>query len=313
MNSKKLFLKITIILFYFFYSNYTVAKNSTHIVLKINNKIITNIDIDIEKRYLLAINQGLESLNDGEISEVAKASLIREIIKKKELEQYFNIDEDTKYLENLLKNFYTKLNFQNINDLEKYLLSKNITLDLVKKKLNIEALWNELIFNKFNYKVEIDEQKLKEKIKNNFQNEETQFFLISEIVFEASNKDEIKNKHKKILDSIADIGFTNTANIYSTSATSKFGGEIGWINGSQLRMTFYNELKDLKIGEHTNLLNVPGGFLILNVLDKKKEIIKKDEKKELQQLINYEKDRQLNEFSAIYFMRIKKNSLVDEK
>ena len=230
MNSKKLFLKITIILFYFFYSNYTVAKNSTHIVLKINNKIITNIDIDIEKRYLLAINQGLESLNDGEISEVAKASLIREIIKKKELEQYFNIDEDTKYLENLLKNFYTKLNFQNINDLEKYLLSKNITLDLVKKKLNIEALWNELIFNKFNYKVEIDEQKLKEKIKNNFQNEETQFFLISEIVFEASNKDEIKNKHKKILDSIADIGFTNTANIYSTSATSKFGGEIGWID-----------------------------------------------------------------------------------
>ena len=89
MNSKKLFLKITIILFYFFYSNYTVAKNSTHIVLKINNKIITNIDIDIEKRYLLAINQGLESLNDGEISEVAKASLIREIIKKKRARTIF--------------------------------------------------------------------------------------------------------------------------------------------------------------------------------------------------------------------------------
>ena len=294
MNSKKLVLKIIVILFYVLYNNFTVAKNSTHIVLKINNEIITNIDIEIEKRYLLAINQGLESLNENEISQVAKASLIREKIKKNELEQYFDIEEDNKYLENLLKNFYTKLNFQNIKDLENYLLSKNITLDIVKEKLNIEALWNELIFNKFSYKVEIDEQKLKEKIKNNFLNEETQFFLISEIVFEASSKTEIENTHKKILDSIADIGFANTANIYSISETSKFGGEIGWINTSQLSMSIYNELKNLKIGEYTSLLNVPGGFLMLNILDKKKEIIEKDEKKELQQLIVYEKDRQLN-------------------
>tara|TARA_B100000795_G_scaffold187140_1_gene142288 strand:+ start:5043 stop:5984 length:942 start_codon:yes stop_codon:yes gene_type:complete len=313
MNSKKLVLKIIVILFYVLYNNFTVAKNSTHIVLKINNEIITNIDIEIEKRYLLAINQGLESLNENEISQVAKASLIREKIKKNELEQYFDIEEDNKYLENLLKNFYTKLNFQNIKDLENYLLSKNITLDIVKEKLNIEALWNELIFNKFSYKVEIDEQKLKEKIKNNFLNEETQFFLISEIVFEASSKTEIENTHKKILDSIADIGFANTANIYSISETSKFGGEIGWINTSQLSMSIYNELKNLKIGEYTSLLNVPGGFLMLNILDKKKEIIEKDEKKELQQLIVYEKDRQLNEFSAVYFQRIKKNSLVNEK
>ena len=73
------------------------------------------------------------------------------------------------------------------------------------------------------------------------------------------------------------------------------------------------KIKKLKIGEISDLINVPGGFLIIKLDDKKKEQVEINEEEELRQLIVYEKDRQLNEFSSIYFQKIKKNSLINEK
>ena len=136
---------------------------------------------------------------------------------------------------------------------------------------------------------------------------------ISEIVFSATNKSEIKDIHNKIINSIATIGFNNTANIYSLSETAKFGGEIGWVNTSQLSKNVNDKIKKLEIGEYTDLINIPGGFLILKIIDKKIELIEINPEEELKQMILYEKDRQLNEFSSIYFQKVKKNSLIDEK
>ena len=289
------------------------SENSSYLILKINNQIITNIDIDNEKNYLLAINENLISLDNLEMLSVAKESLIREKIKKIELEKYYDLQEYSKYIESLLGDFITKLNFENIENLENYFLSKNVKLETVKKKLNIEALWNELIFNSYGKQVEIDENKLNSIIKNQDYKQEKEFFLLSEIVFEANTKDEIASKHNKILKSIDSIGFGNTANIYSLSESAKFNGDVGWIDVSQLQVNVYDKVKKLEEGQYSDLINVPGGFLILYVGDIKKEIIEIDEEKKLTEMIKYEKDRQLNEFSFIYYQRIKKNSLIDEK
>mgnify|MGYP001431955620 CR=1 FL=1 len=150
MNIKKIVYSFFIIFFLNFWSNIAKSENSSFVVLKVNNQLITNIDIQNEKNYLLAINQNLESLDDKKLYEIAKASIIREKIKKNELKKYFNIDIYTKYIDNILEDFYTKLNFENIESLENYLLSKNLQIDTVKNKLNIEALWNELIYKRYN-------------------------------------------------------------------------------------------------------------------------------------------------------------------
>ncbi len=313
MNIKKIVYSFFIIFFLNFWSNIAKSENSSFVVLKVNNQLITNIDIQNEKNYLLAINQNLESLDDKKLYEIAKASIIREKIKKNELRKYFNIDIYTKYIDNILEDFYTKLNFENIESLENYLLSKNLQIDTVKNKLNIEALWNELIYKRYNKQVEIDKEKLRKKIKEQKYKKESELFFVSEIIFSANNKSEIENKYKEILESINEIGFKNTANIYSISNTAKFGGEVGWVNKSRMSDNISVKLENIKIGGITDLIKVPNGFLIIKVLDKKMETIEQNEEEDLKQLIIYERDRQLNEFSSIYFQKIKKSSLINEK
>ena len=313
MRIKKIIYKYIIILFFTFLFIPTNSENSSYVVLKVNNKIITNIDILNEKNYLITINPKLGELDEAKIFDVAKKSLIREIIKKNELAKYFDVNIHTKYIEKILEDFSQKLNFQNVESLESYIVSKNLTIKTLKDKLNIEVLWNDLIFGKYNDQIEIDENKLKEKIKELSSNKIANFVLISEIVFTAKNKSEIEIKYKEIKKSIEEIGFDNTANIYSISKTAKFGGKIGWVKENKISKNISEQIKDIRVGEYTNIINVPGGFLIVKILDKKTEKIKSDKENDLKQLIAFEKDRQLNEFSSIYFQKIKKNSLIDEK
>ena len=313
MYIKNITLGFLIIFFFSLAFSAVNSENSSYVVLKINNEIITNIDIQNEKNYLLAINQNLKTLDDTKMNDVSKSSLIRETIKKNELKKYFQVDIYTKYIDNILEDFYRRLNFQNIESFEIYLQSKDLEIDIIKNKLNIEALWNELIYNRYNNQIEIDKKKLKKKIMQKDYRKELESIFISEIIFTANNKSNVEVKYKEILNSIKDNGFKNTANIYSVSETAKFGGEIGWINIDSISSNISEKIKSLKIGEHSDLIKVPNGFLIIMIIDKKKEIIEINEEDELKKLIVYEKDKQLNEFSSIYFQKIKKNSLINEK
>ena len=310
---KNIIFKFFLVFFFMSLFNISNSQNTSFVLVKINNKIITNIDVDNEIKYLKAINQNLGNLTDKEIFDVAKSSLIRETITKNELEKFYDVNEYIDYMEELLKDFYLKLNFQNIETLEQYFLSKDLKIKTVKNKLNIEALWNRLIFGKYNDKIEINENKLRKRIKDQAYKKEKELLKLSEITFTATNNLEIETQYKKIKESIVINGFSGTANIYSISETAKFGGEIGWVNMSQIQSNMLKKIKKLKIGEISDLINVPGGFLIIKLDDKKKEQVEINEEEELRQLIVYEKDRQLNEFSSIYFQKIKKNSLINEK
>lgn len=313
MKNKIKILKIIVIIFFTLSFKLVSSENSSYVLLRIDNQIITNIDAENEKKYLLAINENLVTLDSSEMFKFAKESLKREKIKTIELGKYYNLQEYSQYIENLLQDFIVKLGFENIESLENYFLSKDVKLETVKKKLNIEALWNELIFNIYGNKVEVDIVKLRNIINNQDYKKEKEFFKISEIIFEASTKEEITTKHKKILESINNIGFGNTANIYSVSTSSKFNGNLGWIDITQIQANVYDKIKDLKKGQYTDLINVPGGLLILHIEDKKKEVMEVDTEKKLTELIKFEKDRQLNEFSSVYYQKIKKNSLINEK
>ena len=73
------------------------------------------------------------------------------------------------------------------------------------------------------------------------------------------------------------------------------------------------ELKKIKIGEHSNVISFGNNFLILKIEDKKKEELKRDREEILKKMINFEKEKQLNQFSNIYFNKIKINFIINEK
>ena len=277
--------------------------------MKVNNEIITNININEEYRYLIALNTDLKSLKKEEIFNLAKNSFLREKIKENELKKYFELNQSSKYIDQTIKNLYSSLNISSEIEFKKYLSVHNLTIEDVKKKLEIEVLWNELIYTKFHKQIDIDEEKIKKKINAN---KIQKNYLLSEIFFSGKNKEKINEKYNLIKKSISEIGFKNTANIYSLTESAKIGGSIGWVGENQLAKKVVNEINELQIGEFTKPINIPGGVVILKLDKKEDKKISLDFDSEFKKLIEYEKNRQLNQFSTVYFNKLKFNTKIEQ-
>jgi len=277
------------------------------IIYNIENEVITNIDIKNEFKYLIALNNSLKELNKEKLLNISNQSIIREKIKKIEILKNFKeilLNED--YYELLLKNIYTRLNLKSISEFDIYLKDYDLKIEDIKTKITIDVLWNELIVKKYNSKIVIDEAKIKKKILKNSKIKSKEYEL-AEIIFEVTSKDEIEKKYNQIVKSINDIGFENSAATYSFSESAKIGGDIGWINENSLNNNIRKNISNLKVGEFTKPIILSNGILILKLINTKNSETTIDIENELKKAINYERNRQLNQYSKIYYNKIKKN------
>ena len=297
--------KILILLFALIYTQ--AQSIEIKIIHNIQNEIITNIDIKNEFKYLLALNNSLKELDKEKILNISNESIIREKIKKIELLKNFEeIKINENYSELLIKNIYSRLNLKSINEFEIYLKNYDLKISDIKKKITIDALWNELIIKKYSSKVAINEATIKKEILNNSKIQSKEYQL-SEIIFEIVNKEEIEKKYNEIVKSIDEIGFENSAATYSFSDTSKIGGDIGWINESSLNNDIKKSIQNLQIGDLTKPIILSNGILLLKLINIRNLEATIDIENELKKAINYEHNRQLNQYSKIYFNKIKKN------
>ena len=308
----KLFRIIIIFFLFFSYTTKTFSNDNIKIKIKINNQIVTNFDLKKEKDYLIALNPNLKELKNELQNKIAKDSIVREVIKKNEVEKYFKLNQKNEMINIFIKRLYTNLGFVDELSFENYLIQYNWTIDEVKKKIEIESLWNQLIYDKYRNQVKIDKIKLKEKVENDQKNDFKILYNLSEIVFIIEKDKTYENTIKSIDSSIIEIGFENTANLYSISESSNVGGKIGWVDSNSLSSTLISSLKNLKIGEYTKPVNIGSRFIILKINDIKKEKKIIDNEKELKNLIKIEENRQLNNFSKIYFDKLQINTKINE-
>ena len=308
MNKNRYLIIIALI---FFTNNAYSFDVENKILIKIENEIITSLDIQNEYKYLIALNPDIKKSKREDIIKLSKRSILQERIKKIEINKNFNNPKiPEKFLKQIMQNLYNRIGFSNIEDFKKYLMDNNIDFENVKKKLETEALWNELILIKFSSKVKIDKKELKERIKNN--DKFLKSYLLSEIYFEILNIKELDNKFQEISKTINEKGFDFAALKYSVSPTANIGGKLDWINKNSLNKNIRLAINDLKINDFTKPINVPGGFLILQINDIKNTKIEIDIEKEFKKLENYEKNNQLNQYSKIYFDKVKKGLEISE-
>ena len=292
--------------------NNSHAKTELYIYAKVNNQIITNYDIKKEALYLKILNPGLAKISENKIFQISKESLINEIIKLNEIKKIFDIKDENPFVKDYLKQLYTKLNFNSETEFETSLsVSKNYSLSEIKQKLKIEILWNELIYLKYNNQVKIDKEKLMRKINNLDESTRKEYFL-SEIVFEKKRDIDFKKYSKEIIKSIEQVGFNNTANIYSISDSAKLGGKIGWVDENNLSEIIYQEIENLTEGQFTDVIQVGNNYLILKIEKIKLNKISINKKQELNKMIKFETNKQLNQFSKIYFDKSKINYSINE-
>ena len=306
---KKIILIISLLLLLFLNK---VSIADIQILVKIDDRIITNLDIKKEKNYLEILNPNLVNVESKQRINLAKNSLINQIVKEKEAEKIINTNQKDSLVNIYLQNLYSNLGINGEGEF-KILLNKkdNYTLSEIKEKIKIELMWNELIYKRFYSQVKINEKQLTNQIKKEKNRVNKEYFL-SEIVFKKSANKSIKELHAEIKKSINEIGFNNTANIYSESDSSKFGGKVGWFNKLSLSEILKDKLTLIEKGDFTDLIKLDNNYLILKIEDERIKKIEIDEKEELKKLIILEENKQLNKFSKIYFDKIKLNYLINE-
>ena len=279
---------------------------------KVNDEIITTVDIQNETRYLTALNPKLLEIDKNKIINISTKSLIREKIKKIEIQKIKkNLEIDKSYLNKLIENNYRKINIQTEQEFINFLDSLELKYDQFKKKIIIEALWNELIFLKFKSKVNVNKEKLRQKIIKNSKKQNKSYNL-SEIFFNLKEGEKIESKFELISKDIEEKGFENAALIHSISSSANLGGKLGWVEATSLSEKLRKEISKLKVSEFTKPNIIPGGFLILNLNNSKNVEKKINLEEELLNLIKIKTNEQLNQYSIIYFNKIKKNIKVEK-
>ena len=292
-----------------FFSNDGYAKKNK-ILFKVNNKIITSIDLLEETKFLRAINEELENVDNSVIYEISKKSIIRNKIKEIELSKKIenaNIKEND--LKKILLNYFSRFNINSENELENFFNQKKINKKYIEKRITTEILWNEYIFIKYSKNIKINENQIRDELKN----KKKQYkYLLSEILFNLENNENLKQKYEKIKNVIKSKGFAEAALSFSIASSSDKGGKLDWIKETSLNNKIREKIKNMNIGNHTTPIVIPGGFLILKIDDRKITEIEINIENEVKQISKKRTNEQLNQFSSIYFNKIKKNIIINE-
>ena len=277
------------------------------IAVKINNEILTNYDIETEKKYLLILNPNLVNLSIKEIEKLSKNSLIRQTIKKEEVEKHLDFKANLKLGDALIKEIMNNQGFKNKLDYSKYLEAKGLSLKIFREKLLIDRLWNSLIFEKFKNQIKIDEEKIRINVRNFIKNEKKIFeYNLSEILFdETTDYQELKNF-------IKEYGFISAANKYSISDTSSSGGKIGWVKLNNLNEKLKINISKLKKEEISAPIQIPNGKILIKVNEIRELKNQINIEEEIKKQISFEKNRQLKNLSLNYFKKLKQNKIINE-
>ena len=299
------YLKIALIIFFLTFSKGLTIENK--IILKIDNEIITTLDVYKEITNIKFFNKNLNNLSDEEIYQISIQSLIKYEIKKNEISKKFKIVEiqNKDYLDQLIEKTFKDLGFQNLQNFKNELIKREISFENFEEKLKIEILWNQLIFSTYYNKLVIDEEKLKKQINNI--DKTAKSFNLNEIIFNVESTEEIETKYNLILNDIQKLGFEGAALKHSISNSSINGGNLGWIDEKNISKQILEQINKINIKSITKPIRISSGFLILQKFDEREIQKNLDSEEELKKLIDYEKNQQLNNYSNLYYNKIKKN------
>ncbi len=304
LKFKRIFVLVLILLLF---KNSANAKIKSEIIYKLNNEIITNVDLENEKKFLLFLNPNLKNLSLSQIENISENSLKNRKIKEIELKKFFDLEEK-ELNKSFLKNFILNANYSSEEIFLQELAKNNLKFKYFEKNFIIDNLWREFIYNKYKSQVQINVKELKQQIQN--QKNEIEELNLSEILFKIKPNLSLEDTKNEIYEEIKKSGFEAAASIYSISDSKDYGGKLGWIKSSQISKNIYSEIK--KEEQITSPIKTQNGYLIIKINEKRKIEEKIDIEIELKKLINLETEKELNKLGYIYFNKIKKRIFVSE-
>ena len=308
---KKIKIFTFLVLMFSFFTIDNLYAKKLEILYKVENYPITNKDVAKEINYLIMLNDKLKTIDEKELIQYATKSIIKEKVKKNEILKNFKFGGNEKLVKGQIEFLRNNLSL-NKSEFEILLSSLDLSENYLIEKIEIELMWNKLIYTIYKDKLVINETEIRKKLKEDLENPSNFLdeYLLHEILFTPSQISDLETNQLKIEKSIKEIGFENTANVLSEAPSSKLGGKIGWIKENQLSKEVLNNVKKLEVGDHTSPINVPGGQLFLFLKDKRKSKLELSFDEEYKKILSAEQNRQLDQYSSIYYKKTELNTKI---
>ena len=295
--------------FLIFFSNNLFANIKNNIVLKVENKIVTNYEIKNKIISTLVLsNQEINQKNIDRLKKQALEFLIQNKLKKIELSKT-NIETSTDQIDDYIKS----ISKNNLSLLKEKFEKNNIDFKLFKDEIETQLRWQKFIFQIYSNKIEIDEKsviyEVNEVLKNQSNVEE---FRLSEIEILINGDDLDKEKILNLKREINEQGFGETALRFSISSSASNKGDIGWIKGKTLSKNIYNIISKMNIGEFTDEIFRQDSVLFIKLIDKK--ISKSSDiniEKLKKEIIAQKRNELFNMYSRSHLSKLKNSSLIE--
>tara|TARA_A100001011_G_scaffold250572_1_gene258814 strand:- start:175 stop:1122 length:948 start_codon:yes stop_codon:yes gene_type:complete len=300
-NRRALFFLLFVFLFSFTKANSNISNS---VIVSVGNLPITYLDLIKEMELISLLNNiTVDNSNRETIKSVAVQGLITRKIKKMEIEKFKIKNYNKKDLEILVGRTSKNLG-TNESGLERLLIKKNLKLENLKERFKTDLRWNTLIFQLYNNKIVLNTNELENKIRVEIEKvNEERMFLLSEIEINRVSENE-KIILDKILKSIQDEGFEETAKKFSISSSSEYGGNIGWINQKNLSKKIYENIKLLKTEEISKPIFLDETVVIIKKAGERK--YGKNIENIKNRVVRQEKEKKLQMFSKSHYSKLEK-------
>ena len=238
--------------------------------------------------------------------------MIKELIKKKEINKVFKDLNNEILIKEIKNKLFRYKKVKNEKELKSIILNANIKYEKIIDKMKYELFWNELVFQKYNNLIKIDKERLKVDLNSKISKNKKYEYNISELLFELNENETLENKYKEIISYIKLNDFRTAATRFSISNSSNNGGDIGWIKETLFSRDLNDIIKNMKKSQITKPIKYPSGYLILRINDKREIKRSINFEEELEQLVSFEKNKQLNQFSLLFYKKLKQNTVINE-
>jgi len=276
------------------------------IFVVIGDKAVTKSDIVNEIKIILILNNMSYSSDlRQELQDIAVKSTVKRVIKEIEVSKHDYLEFSKNDMKNELIRLANKINMD-VETLKNICISNGLDFKIIENQVKTELLWNSLIFNQYANRITINVEEIDEQLKQNQDKKEFKEYLISEIVIKSVEKDKIESKIEEVKNKIDNEGFETVAMSLSISQTAVKGGDMGWVNESEISKKFRTKISNTPIGSISEPILLKEGILFFKVRDKRK-IKKEANMEELKnRLVNAEKTKILQMYSVSHYDKLRR-------
>ncbi|HUD28122.1 MAG TPA: peptidylprolyl isomerase [Novosphingobium sp.] len=238
----------------------------------VNGDVITGTDVDQRLALIVAANQG--KIDEEEMKRL-RLQVLRNLI-----DETLQIQEakaaDVEVAQAEVDQSYARVAAQNFNQngaaMDAYLKRVGSSPESLKRQIRGELSWQRLLQRNVQPFINVSDDEVNENLARLKAAKGTEEYRLGEIYLSAAPdaRQQVYENATKIVQQLRSGGsFVAYARQYSEATTASVGGDLGWVRLAQLPGELQVVARDMETGQLVGPIEVPGGFDILYLIDKR--------------------------------------------